>query len=70
MNFNGIGACLVVDKGKRALPLLPSAVECGHRAFSEEPGKVPLEAESSSLFKPSQPAYQDSKRAKNIAFIF
>ena len=70
MNCSGIGACLVVDKGKRALPLLPSAVESGHRAFSEELRKVLLEAESGSLFKPSLPAYQDSKRAENIAFIF
>ena len=50
--------------------MLPSAVESGHRAFSEELRKVLLEAESGSLFKPSLPAYQDSKRAENIAFIF
>ena len=56
MNCSGIGACLTVDKGKRASPLLPSAVESGHRAFSEEPRKVLLEV--------------DSKRAENIAFIF
>lgn len=70
MNFSGIGACLAVDKGQRASPLLPSAVESRHGIFSEEPRKVPFEAESSSLFKSSQPAYQDSKRAKNITFIF